>query len=168
MKMKILISGLIFSVVLNIAVIGTYVFRSCDYRPPDDVNISPPFPDSYLNEDQRQKMKELFFRFHDQNKSIMDQILAHEEEIFAMLRRDSVSLNSIDSVISEISSLKQIQSSQAIKMFLESRKFLTKEQQYHFFKRMIKSRPGRPFRDQKFRQFRNRTDRNPVQKPQAE
>ncbi|MCB9058282.1 MAG: hypothetical protein H6627_06930 [Calditrichae bacterium] len=148
MKVKVLSGILIFSLALNLAVIGTFLYHRFDrpdaFFPPE--GAKPPFiKDMDLDEDQRREMFELFNKFRRSSMNDMKDIFRIEQQLFDEIMANNINMNAVDSLNNLIASKKSELSSKAINNFIRTKKFLTKEQQEHFLKSLLQQRP-RPFR----------------------
>ena len=164
MKPKVLAIVLIFSLALNLAVIGTFVFRKIESPPgPDDMppfnRERPPFFENMqLDDQQRDAMKKLMHEFRQINRENRQKIFNLEDELMQTLRQADFDSSKTDSLLEEIGRLRTAQSKQAIKHFRKFNKFLSPEQQEHFHN-MIMERPFRhEGRYQRWRESRGRPD----------
>jgi len=148
MKPKVLSIILIFSLALNLAVIGTFIFRQMqppplfNDRPPMDPEEMPFFNKMNLDQAQRTEMMQLMHKFRDVNRENRHRIFELEDELMKTMRKDEYDSLKIDTLINRIAELRIDQSKQAIKHFIKIKKFLTPEQQEHFHQ-MIMDRPAR-------------------------
>jgi Spy/CpxP family protein refolding chaperone len=157
MKPKVLSIILIFSLALNLAVIGTFIFRKIEPPPGPDERFSfdrerPPFfQNMQLDDEQRDAIMKLMHEFRQINRENRQKIFALEDELMQTLHQDDYDSSKTDSLIDKIGQLRMAQSKQAIKHFRKFNKFLSPEQQEHF-RRMIMERPAR--REGRFRHWR--------------
>jgi Spy/CpxP family protein refolding chaperone len=147
MKPKVLSIILIFSLALNLAVIGTFIFRQ--FEPPLWPGDRPsagsermPFNRMDLNKEQRDEMTRLMHQFREVNRENRRMIFDLEDELMQTMRADEFDSLKIDSLVNRIARLRIDQSKQAIRHFIKIKKFLTPEQQEHFHQ-MIMDRPAR-------------------------
>lgn len=148
MKVKVLSGILIFSLALNLAVLGTFIYHRIDrpdvFLPPGEAK--PPFiKDMNLDEEQRREMFDMFRKFRKAGMEEMKDIFRIEQELFDEIMADNVDLNAVDSLNNLIAVKKSDLSAKAINNFIKTKKFLTAEQQEHFLKMLLQQRP-RPFR----------------------
>jgi len=157
MKPKVLSIILIFSLALNLAVIGTFIFRKIEPSPgpddgsPFDRERPPFFKNMQLDDEQRAAMMQLMREFRQINRNNRQRIFTLEDELMQTLHQDEFDSSKTDSLIDKIGQLRMAQSKQAIKHFRKFNKFLSPEQQEHFH-RMIMERPAR--HEGRFRHWR--------------
>lgn len=148
MKVKVLSAILIFSLALNLAVIGTFVYHQMN-RPERDFPVDKHRPffirELQLTEDQRREMFMLFRKFRLSNREEMKAISEIEKQLFEEIKADSINQAAIDSLNNLIGERKLALSKRAIDNFIKTKKFLTAEQQDHFLNMLMQQRPA-PFR----------------------
>ena len=155
MKLKILIGILVFLILVNLATIGSYLFFSQKPsmwdRGPFDGRRGARAARMFDREQRKQLGK--LMREHRQNSlGQHQQMAAIEQEIYELLKADSVDIEQLKSKISQIHALRAEVSSNAIQVLINSKSFLTPEQQAYFFRAIIhgprhrgdRGRPGKP------------------------
>ena len=160
MKNKWIVGILIFSLALNLAVIGNFAFRYFS-RPDFD------FRDGFsrmayrdglgqmeLDEQQKQKLFDLMRQFHENNREQRMIIRNLEKELMEKITSGSPETE-IDSLLKDISDIKFEQSKKALSRFYETKDFLNPEQQKHILQMFMNNQTferrgferGRRFRD---------------------
>jgi len=147
MKPKVLSIILIFSLALNLAVFGTFIFRKIDSPsradgPPFRMDRFPFENGMGLNEDQQKEMFGLMHEFRMINDENRRMIFELEDQLFKTMRSTNPDSLEIEKLINKIGKLRITQSKQAIRHFRKINKFLSPEQQEHFH-HMIMERPAR-------------------------
>jgi len=146
MRPKVLSIILIFSLALNLAVVGTFIFRQIDRPvrpvdgPPFDPDREPFFEEMNLDDNQRIEMQKLMHEFREFNMGKRQMIFELEDQVMKTLRSEDFDTVKADSLIERIGHLRMEQTKQAIKHFRKFNKFLSPEQQAHFHN-MIMERP---------------------------
>src|SRR5215813_1375515 len=118
MKMRFLVGVLVFLIVVNLATIGTFLYvRFFQHRPPGlpgDFPGGPGFegrpggppPFMMLDEPQRKKMKELMESLREETSGLNDRAAALERRTFDLLQEDPAPTDSIDQMLTQISSIR--------------------------------------------------------------
>lgn len=147
MNKKVFSIILIFSLALNLAVVGTYIFRKLNPPPerffPHDPGRASFFNEMQLDKDQRDKMFKLMHEFRDANRKRMEMIFQLQDELFHTIRSGDADSAKIDSLVNKIGKLRIEQSKKAINHFKKFRKLLTPMQQDHFYRMLMENRPER-------------------------
>jgi Spy/CpxP family protein refolding chaperone len=164
MKIKVLSGILIFSLALNLAVLGTFIYRQIDE--PDrfsrfgDRSFRHPFKgEMALTDTQKDELFNIFSKFRESNRETMKRIHKLEFELDEKMRDENVTLEDVDSLLNAIGELKLAQSKKALQNFLQAKKFLSPEQREHFFRMLIQNRPGfgrKDWRDERGEEGRER------------
>jgi len=157
-KIKVLIGILVALIVLNLATIGSFLFMK--WRGPDDgivprAPISPsmvhprqggtprtPRPPPLPNEERKQMMS-LLAEFRTETEGLRIQIQELENRVFELMRRDEVPRDEVDSLLAEISDARLEVGRLAIDKLIESKTYLSPQQQEHFFRSILETRTGR-------------------------
>lgn len=148
MKARTLSIILIFSLALNLAVVGTFIFRMID-APPDSLfppggpDKMPFFNEMGLDENQRDEMFRMMHEFRHANRENRRIISKLEHELFQAIRSENADSTQIDQLVERIGQLRIEHSKQAINHFRQYKDFLTPRQQDHFFRMLQEKRPGR-------------------------
>ncbi|UCH65879.1 MAG: periplasmic heavy metal sensor [Ignavibacterium sp.] len=156
MKIKLLVGGLIFLIIINLATIGTFLIMQLSkdeqkfkYRAQDSLMI-PPFlhPDSRgerLNDEQRQKLFGMFKKFRTETREVNEEIKVLQHEIQELLMSEEINEEELNAKMQKIAELRLSISRAAIKNIIEAKTFLTPEQVEHFVRAIMHFRP--PHRD---------------------
>jgi len=152
MKIKLLVGGLIFLIVINLATIGTFIYLQFNkseprfkYRPQDSLMI-PPFlqPDERgknLNKEQREKLFGMFENFRNETKNVNEEIKALQEEIKDQLMNEEVNEDDLNQKLQKVAALRLDISRIAVKNIIEAKSFLTPEQVEHFVMAIMQFHP---------------------------
>ncbi len=158
MKVKILISILLVLIAINLGTIGTYVylqiFRGKEKpewkRPHTSRDFRPPRVEMNLNQEQRQRLRQLLKEFQQENEKTRQEIWALEKDLFVLLEQDSVSLTEIKMNLQKISERRLKLMEAAVSKMIKAKSFLHPEQQKRFFDFIMESRPPLPPPDRPF------------------
>jgi Spy/CpxP family protein refolding chaperone len=154
MKIKLLVGGLVFLIVINLATIGTFLYLQFNkseqrfkYRAQDSLMI-PPFlhPDSRgerLNREQRQKLFGMFEKFRKETRDVNEEIKVVQEEIKDLLMNETVDEAELNKKMQKVAGLRLDISRKAVKNIIEAKSFLTPEQVEHFVRAIMHFRPPR-------------------------
>ena len=170
MKNKWIVGIMIFSLSLNLAVIGNFAYRyfnKPDYNFRDRFNRGLQREGSMgleLNEEQRSKLFELMRSFHENNREQRIVIRQLEKELLDKITSGSPKPE-IDTLLKNISDIKFEQSKKALLRFYETKSFLNPEQQKRILQMFMHNQPfdGRGF--ERGRRFRNNEDIPPPPEP---
>ena len=145
MKLKTLTIVLIFSLGLNLAVLGTYIFKKVssppDFFPPE--NRRQFMNELGLDKAQREEMFTMMHEFREKNRAISQEISDLERELFQTIRTEDADSVKINSLIEKIGQMRIARSKRAINHFKKYKQILTTEQQDHFYRMIMEKRPGR-------------------------
>jgi len=152
MKIKVLSGILIFSLALNLAVLGTFIYRQVDGPNRFERFGERPFRHPFkgemeLTDEQRDELFNIFSKFRESNREAMKNIHKLEFELDEKMRAENVQIEDVDSLLNSIGALKLAQSKTALQNFLQAKKFLSVQQQEHFLRMLIQNRPGFDRRD---------------------
>jgi uncharacterized membrane protein len=154
-KVKILIGVLVFLIVVNLATIGSYVYFRVQHKPVDVVSNFPgrfPRPPRLeLDEAQRGQLVELRMSFENDTREISDEIAKTREEIYQMLRQDSVPMGSVEEKLRKVAELRIQVEQIAIKKLVEARHYLSPQQVDHLYRFLLMESPRRVGPDFKMR-----------------
>ena len=167
MKIKLLVGGLVFLIIINLVTIGTFLylqFNKSDhrfkYRAQDSLMI-PPFLHSdnrgeRLSKEQREKLFGLFDKFRKETKDVNEEIRVTQEEIKDILMSETVNELELNEKMQKIADLRLDISTRAVKNIIEAKSFLTGEQIEHFVRAIMQFRPQhrRGFGPPTFKDFR--------------
>lgn len=146
MKNKWLKVVLIFSLVLNFAVIGTLIYNKITrdqrswFAPESEF---APFKEMKLDKDQRRIMFELIHDFRSSTREESKQISSLEKELFNAIHTAEFDSAVTSRLIDQISQRRLMQSQKAINYFQKFKKVLSPEQQAHFLRMILEYKPGR-------------------------
>lgn len=150
MKVKVLVGALVFLVVLNVAAITTFVVTM--QRKP-----SPPRwgtgrgpggrggMDFWRDMDRkdRQQLRDVAHAFQDSTRDLQDRSREMEDQVFELMRQDEVDRARVDSLLQEISEVRLEIGRKAIDNLIETRRFLSPEQQRILHQMILRNGPGR-------------------------
>ena len=172
MKIKLLVGGLIFLIVINLATIGTFLYlqfnkseQKFKYRAQDSLMI-PPFlyPDSRgerLNNEQREKLFGMFERFRNETKDVNQEIKVLQHDIQELLMSEEINEDELNQKMQKVAEIRLNISRAAVKNIIEAKSFLTPEQVEHFVRAIMQFRP--PHRDGMPPEFKGR-QRDPLKR----
>ncbi len=151
MKIKFLVGALVLLIIVNIAVIGTFVMMRARRLPmPERTGIRAVAPDGELRSRRsripREHREELMVQLHDlqeETEPYRERIATLEGQVFEALQAEPVSEAVVDSLLGEISHVKFEMSKVATRKLIEAKEFLPPEQQERFFRAMMSARKGR-------------------------
>ncbi|KAA3614206.1 MAG: periplasmic heavy metal sensor [Calditrichaeota bacterium] len=164
MKVKIISGLLIFSLALNLAVLGTFIYKRF-------LDPNPRFygggkggrmqflKDLDVKDAEREKIVQLFREFREKNQETQEQIRNIEDQLFKILQSDSSDMDQIYSLMDQIGEKKLSLGKNALDQFLKVKSFLSPEQQNHFYKMLMKNRPGSRLRKPPEEIFKDRQQR---------
>jgi len=146
MKNKILSWILIFSLALNLAVVGTFIFKKMNYdrsfSSSRDKRDFLPFQKMGLDDEQRDTMFQMMHDFRSSTHGYKREINQLEKEMFNAIHSSELDSFKINLFMEQIAELRLQQSKKAISYFHKFKKVLTKDQQKHFFQMMMEHRSG--------------------------
>lgn len=165
MKGKVIGGILIFSLILNVAVIGTYLLKRFDK--PDSFFASGKWggkghflKDMDIDKREQEKIIELFREFRASSVETHKQIHDLEDELYTIIKKDSTDWHKADQIMDEIGEKRLNLSKYALRHFLKLKTFLTPEQQENFYNKIMKNRPDSRFRKGRNKYFRERRKRH--------
>jgi uncharacterized membrane protein len=152
MKIKLLVGGLVFLIIINLATIGTFLYlqfnngeQKFKYRAQDSLMV-PPFlhPDSRgerLNKEQREKLFGMFEKFRNETKDVNEEIKVIQHEIQELLMSEEINEEELNAKMQKVAELRLSISRAAVKNIIEAKSFLTPEQVEHFVRAIMHFRP---------------------------
>lgn len=143
MKTKILVGALVFLIVINLATLGTYLFLQFT-APPDDIPSfagGPPGAMLELDASTRERLRVLMQEFRREAMPIQQRIRNSEDSLARMLQQDPVPLDLVDSLFSRIAELRTAVGQRAVRRLVETKSFLSPEQQQIFFRSVLDQQP---------------------------
>ena len=149
MKMKLLVGGLIFLIVINLATIGTFVYMRFAHHPPPgmpgfDGPPHGPLPLNGMDEGQRKKVMDLVESLRDETAELNDKAAQLERRTFELMQETPGPEDSIDQGLRDLSAVRLEISRRVTKKFMEAKSFLTPEQQRMMFHEMSRGHHGPP------------------------
>ncbi len=150
MKLKLLIGVLLFLIVLNLATIGTFMYKQwkqedtnwaprAERRPPVGNRKSGEM--RTLKPEKRQVLRRLLEEFREETGELRDEIGRKEIEVFALLQRETVPRDSLNVVLEQLSDLRLEIGRRATDKLIEAKVHLDPRQQRMFFRLILMSRP---------------------------
>jgi len=150
-KLKLLISVLLFLIVLNLATIGTFMYKQWKqedtYRAPHaERQLHSRSRRSgemrTLNPEKRQVLRRLLKELHEETENLQDEISRKQIEAFALLERETVPRDSLNMVLEQVSELRLEISRRATDKLIKAKVHLDPNQQKMFFRLILMSRTG--------------------------
>ncbi len=138
MKIKILVTFLIFLIILNFATLGSYVYyrwihpQRIEYPRefmPERPRMRPP----RLNSEQRKKLLHLRREFQKTTRPYLDEKSAIRGEIANLILQEPVDTAAIYDRLNQIEEIQKEIDIQAISMLIKTRQFLTPDQMSAFY-----------------------------------
>jgi uncharacterized membrane protein len=160
-KPKLLIGILVVLIALNLATIGSFFYvqwkRSEHWRaapaplergyPPRalrgerrDPGDRPLFR---LNSEDRLKLRKQLSDYYQDTAELRDHVRELEIEAFALMERDTVPRSELDSLLADISATRFEIRRVAVDKLIESKDYLSPQQQKHFFRAILETHDGR-------------------------
>ncbi len=133
MKIKILVAVLVFLIVLNLVVLGHYIYYQIlepsrlTYRPHAEM-MRMPQTRLHLDKEQRKRMLELRRKFQAESEPLRLEIIRLRGEIAEQLTAERVDWEKIDRNLQEIGRLQAEIEKKALHMLLNTRQFLKPDQ----------------------------------------
>lgn len=143
MKTKILVGALLFLIVLNLATLGTYLYLRFTAPPEDGPPFAggPPAAMLELDDSTRERLRSLMIEFRREAMPIQEQIRSAEDSLAELLQQDPVPLDQIDGLFTHIANLRTRVGQLAVRRLVQTRSFLTTEQQQIFFRSVLDQQP---------------------------
>lgn len=154
MKVKLLFGILVVLIVLNLATIGSFIvmqwradrndarpWAGRDTRGPgwEERRMHPPFRPT---PDERQQLMTLLNEFRLESEALRQKIREDENHAFELMQRQRVPRAQVDSLLEEIAKARLETGRLAVDKLIESKQYLTPQQQKMFFDRILQIRPG--------------------------
>ncbi len=144
MKMKLLVGGLLFLIVVNLATIGSYLYvRWTQSQPVPHFGPGRGFPMD-LDPLKRARFLELLKSFRDETQTLEDKIVRTQDEIFSLLGRDSAPQDKVKEKLKELADLRLQISERATQRLIEAKSFLSPVEQKMFLDGILQMRPEPP------------------------
>ena len=149
MKIKFLVGALVLLIIVNLAVIGTFVVMHFSHKPPPPGRyaIQAEAPDGERQprrhrfpKEHREELMVHLGELREETAPMREKIAQLEDQMFEALRTAPVSETMIDSLLLEISNVQYEMSKVATRKLLEAKKVLPREQQEVFFRAMLSAR----------------------------
>lgn len=144
-KLKILIGALVFLIVVNLATLGSYIYFRVQHKQPEFVGdfpgrfSRPPHLD--LDKEQRRHLFELRKNFEEDTKEISEEIARTREEIYQILKQDSVPMEVVEEKLQKVANLRMQIEKMAIRNLLEARQYLNPQQMDHLYRFLLMGPP---------------------------
>ncbi len=151
MKIKFLVGALVFLIVVNLAVIGTFVVMHVSHQPapPDDFRMRAMAPNGErqmrrprLPMEHREKLMAHLNELREETTPLREQIAGLENQMFEAIQMEPVSETRVDSLLQEISAVQFEIRKVATRKLLKAKEILPPEQQEMFFRAMLNARRG--------------------------
>ena len=150
MKIKFLVGALVFLIIVNLAVIGTFVAMHVSRTPPPEkygMRATAPEGERQLRRPRipKEHRKELMAHLRELREDtapLREQIAGLEDQMFAAIQMEPVPEALIDSLLGEISTVQYEIRKVATGKLLEAKEFLPPEHQEMFFRAMLNARRG--------------------------
>lgn len=158
MKVKLLIGVLVALIVLNLATIGSFVVMrwrasasDTGLWPPGDgrVRWSPPGGERprarrsfRLPAEERGQLRSLLNEFRSESEALRQKIREDENLTFELMQREEVPRAQVDSLLEEITKARLESGRLAVDKLIESKAYLTPQQQKLFFESILQIRPS--------------------------
>jgi uncharacterized membrane protein len=159
LKVKLLIGVLVALIVLNLATIGSFVYMRwktprADWEsgapqasrvnrvmpaPPD--SPAPPAP-FRLSGNERRQLMTLLSEFRAETLELREKIHEDENRAFELLQTEQIPRAEVDSLLEEISRARLQMGQLAVDKLIESKAYLSPQQQQRFFDSILQTRPG--------------------------
>lgn len=151
MKVKVISGVLIFSLALNLAVIGTFVYKRFlgpgpRFHMMDRMDRMQSLMDMDIEEPTKEKIIGLFREFRETNGETLEQIRDLEDELFLSLKGDDANLDKAYGMMEQIGKKRLALGKNVLEQFLKAKSFLSAREQDHFFRMLMKNRPNPRFR----------------------
>lgn len=163
MKIKLLIGALVFLIVLNLATIGSFVFLQWKGNRAITSIRTPAAGMSRLrtggrgigrrmrlHREERQELWRLFEEFRSETAELATRVRELEHQSFALMQRDPVPRDSLDTLLEEIAEVRLTISRKATDKLIEASVHLTPEQRRMFYASVLEAgnprapHPGEP------------------------
>jgi uncharacterized membrane protein len=148
MKLKIIISILILLIIVNLGIIGSYIYFQFVKTEP----IYPSRTEKYrvdhrrselkLNRNQRKQLRKLLRELEKDTEELKLRLHTLEKDAFALLSLDSIPQDKFDQKLKEINELRFTISQKSFQKMIEAKEALSYEQQQHFFRALIQMEMG--------------------------
>lgn len=162
MKLKVLVGILVILIAVNLATIGSYLYRL--NRDGDRGRRNAPMPAMFhperpggirgdgpgralmgkLSREERDQMMQLLSELRMETEDLRILIHAMESDVMMALRQDSIPKERVDSLLQEISAAHLQISHKATNKLIEAKSYLSPEQQELFYDAMLKARAYGP------------------------
>jgi Spy/CpxP family protein refolding chaperone len=157
-KIKLLIGVLVALIVLNLATIGSFLFmqwrssgREVGLWTQEGRPVGPSArrghegrrrpPRFRLSEEERDQLMSLLVEFRSETEGLRQKISEDENRVFELMRREQVPRAQVDSLLEEITRGRLESGRLAIDKLVESKAYLSPEQQKLFFDAILQVRP---------------------------
>lgn len=151
MKIKFLVGALVFLIVVNLAVIGTFVVMHVSHKPapPGDFRMRAMAPNGekqmrrpHIPMEHREELMIYLGELREETAPLRERIAGLEDQMFEAIQMEPVSETRVDSLLQEISTIQYEIRKVATKKLLKAKEVLPPEQQEMFFRAMLNARRG--------------------------
>jgi hypothetical protein len=151
MKLKILIVVLVTLIIMNIAAVDTYLYYNFANRPGDNTdNIPAGVPASNdeqgddplakLNDTQRKEIRTLMQEFKRSTGELYGRIKILDDDILTLIQQEPSQREKIEQDLKEISTLRMEISKIAVEKIMQTKSYLSKEQQEKLFSAIFRTK----------------------------
>ena len=165
MKIKLLVSALVFLIVINLVTIGTFTYLHFNekeegrfkFRSQDSLMIPPFLHPGEIGEEltieQKEKLFGLFNNFRKESEDTQLKIQEVQDELIEMFRSETFNEDEVNEQLNKMAQLRLEISKKAVSNVMEAKSFLSPEQFENFlhaimqFRPMMHPRMGPPFRN---------------------
>ena len=143
MKTKILVGALVFLIVVNLATLGTYLYLrfTAPADPGPEFVGGPPGAMLELDASTRERLRNLMMEFRRETMPIQEQVRSAEDSLARLLQQDPVPLDRVDRLFQQIGELRTSVGRLAVRRLVQTKSFLTPEQQHMFFRSVLDQQP---------------------------
>ena len=140
MKTKVLVGSLIFLIIVNLATLGTYLWLR--FKAPHDMPMgTPPAAMMALDSATRERLHGIMMDFRRSMMPVQEELRRAEDSVIVLLQQDPVPTEQVDQLFIRISALRTSISQNAVRHLVQTKSFLTPEQQRHFFRAILDAQP---------------------------
>lgn len=152
MKTKVLVGILLFLIVINLSAIGVFVYHLLkpalpEFDPVAGDGVPQPgmmrggMPMMRLKPEAREKMHKLMVAFREEIQGYQEQMFALEDSTVAMLKNDPPPMSRVNEHLKQLADLRLLINEKAVHNLLQTKKFLSPEEQEVFFRAIMQARP---------------------------
>jgi len=143
-KTKFLVGILVFLIVVNVAILGTYLYVR--FLAPEDPAFGfpgggPPPVMMDLDPAAREQLRDVMMEFRQEARPLQEQIAQAEDSIALLLGQDPVPTEAMDGLFKRIADIRVSINRMAVQRLVQAKSFLSPEQQRVFFRAILEARP---------------------------